>query len=74
MQGDRYDAQRAVIGSKLQNKLQDMQVIGSAYIRHHVHTHALLSMTRLPNFGGKVAVSSSVVWQMMLFGNTIVLH
>lgn len=27
MQGDRYDAQRAVIGSKLQDKLQDMQVL-----------------------------------------------
>lgn len=27
LQGDRYDAQRAVIGSKLQDKLQDMQVL-----------------------------------------------
>ena len=42
MQGDRYDGQRAVIGSKLQGKLQDMQVLVIAYIRH---CNALLSMT-----------------------------
>ena len=60
MQGDRYDAQRAVIGSKLQKTLQDMQVLGTAYIRHHVHTHALLSTTHLPNFGGKQQPPSAV--------------
>lgn len=47
VQGDRYDAQRAVIGSKLQDKLQDMQVFGIASIRHHVHTGALLSVHTL---------------------------
>lgn len=32
MQGDRYDSQRAVIGSKLQGKLQDMQVLVTGHV------------------------------------------
>lgn len=34
MQGDRYDSQRAVLGSKLQDKLQDMQVFD--YWLHYI--------------------------------------
>lgn len=61
MQGDRYDAQRAVIGSKLQGKLQDMQVLVTAYIRHR---NVLLSMTvakRWTHATAATFVSSSVV-------------
>ena len=63
IQGDRYDAQRAVIGAKLQDKLQDMQVSVTAYVRHHVCTNVLQSVE---HFGGKQqlpsAVSCSVIW------------
>ena len=58
MQGDRYDAQRAVIGSKLQDKLQDMQVLVSAYITRPVHTDGLRLALHLSSFGAKQQLSS----------------
>lgn len=37
MQGDRYDSQRAVIGSELQGKLQDMQVLVTGNVMCTLH-------------------------------------
>ena len=58
LQGDRYDAQRAVIGSKLHDKLQDMQVLVTAYSTRPVHTNALQPALHLSNFGVKQQLSS----------------